>query len=341
MSASWSPRSGLRIVSCGSAGPEDIEGLGSVSFAHGAEDAYRALLGDDWQAELERRGFDRTHPERAWGVRSRRWCAVPGKGGVSRTEELAAAAARAAVGEGDPPNLLLIATSTPRQVSASTAARVADALGWECAAMDVRAGGTGALAAWALAAQALGPGCERALVVGAECMSAYLDPTDLSACMLYGDGASAVLIEFAPGHVGGLRLAHMEHVSASGTPFTVSADLPPHGGEGSWSFDQPDEDYRACLDRARGANVQALRQELDAPPDTYLPYAVTSAQVAEDAEHLGVNGDTVVTTLSTRGCVGAAGCLDAMNEIDLRPGRTLALTAAGGGIATARLVWTT
>ncbi len=338
MSASWGVRSGLRVVACGTAGPGDLEGAGDAGeFDSG--DAYRALLGDGWRGELEARAWSVDHVERTHGVRRRRWCAPPGSGAPARTEDLAAVAARRANAGQPPPQLLLLATSTPRRVSASAAASVAAILGWNCAAMDVRAGGAGALAAWALAAQALGPGCERALVVGAECMSAYLDPGQLTHCLLFGDGAGALLLEYAPGYAGGLQLADVGRASAGGTPFTVPGDPTDEGGGGGRYFGAPDGEYRRCLATARRANVQALGQRLESDPDIFLPYAVTSAQVAEDAQLLGVGEDSVSTTLAAQGCIGAAGCLSALHELGAQAGQTLAFTAAGGGISTARLSW--
>jgi 3-oxoacyl-[acyl-carrier-protein] synthase III len=94
-------------------------------------------------------------------------------------------------------DLLIVATVTPDMLFPSTAAIVADRLGaTEAAAYDLSAGCTGFMYAIAQATGMVGAGLSRrALVIGADVLSKVVDMTDRSTCVLFGDGAGAVVIE--------------------------------------------------------------------------------------------------------------------------------------------------
>jgi 3-oxoacyl-[acyl-carrier-protein] synthase-3 len=94
-------------------------------------------------------------------------------------------------------DLLIVATVTPDMLFPSTAAIVADRLGaTEAAAYDLSAGCTGFMYAIAQATGMVGAGLSTcALVIGADVLSKVVDMTDRSTCVLFGDGAGAVVIE--------------------------------------------------------------------------------------------------------------------------------------------------
>jgi 3-oxoacyl-[acyl-carrier-protein] synthase-3 len=97
-------------------------------------------------------------------------------------------------------DLLVCATSTPDETFPATATRIQAALGMtQGAAMDVQAVCSGFLYALSVADNALRLGqAKRALVVGAETFSRILDWEDRATCVLFGDGAGALLLEATP-----------------------------------------------------------------------------------------------------------------------------------------------
>jgi len=117
------------------------------------------------------------------------------------TSDLGAAAARAALAnaglETGDIDLIIVATSTPDMTYPSTAALIQNKLGMHHgAAFDVHAVCTGFIFAVATADSYLKNGlARRALVIGAETNSRILDWTDRTTCVLFGDGAGAVVME--------------------------------------------------------------------------------------------------------------------------------------------------
>lgn len=130
------------------------------------------------------------------GIRNRY---VAGEGETTST--LATQAARNAIEaagiEADSLDLIILATATPDQTFPATATIVQDALGCNrCVAFDVAAVCSGFLYALGVADAMLRAGsAKRALVIGAETFSRILDWEDRTTCVLFGDGAGAVILE--------------------------------------------------------------------------------------------------------------------------------------------------
>ncbi|MEX0815063.1 MAG: beta-ketoacyl-ACP synthase 3, partial [Dongiaceae bacterium] len=134
------------------------------------------------------------------GIRERR---VAADGEL--TSHLATHAAGAALGAAGLAaadiDLIVLATSTPDQTFPATAARVQAAIGMtRGCAFDIQAVCTGFVYALAVADNFLRLGQARtALVIGAETFSRILDWDDRATCVLFGDGAGAVVLEAAAG----------------------------------------------------------------------------------------------------------------------------------------------
>ena len=98
-------------------------------------------------------------------------------------------------------DLILLATLTPDYWMPSTAALVKEAIGnQKAAAMDVAAACSGFVYAYATAQAYIQSGLARhVLVIGAELLTRFLDYTDRSTCILFGDGAGAVVLSAATG----------------------------------------------------------------------------------------------------------------------------------------------
>ena len=130
------------------------------------------------------------------GIKERRLVAEGEK-----VADLATNAARNALrasgyGPGDI-DMVVVATVSVKDVCPNTACRVADALGIDApAAWDVNTACSGFEYALAQADMAIRSGAaKRALVIGAECLSSITDWDDRSSCVLFGDGAGAVVVE--------------------------------------------------------------------------------------------------------------------------------------------------
>lgn len=120
------------------------------------------------------------------------------------TSDLAIGAARQALEHaglaGKDVDLVIVATVSPDSAFPAVASLVQDAVGARsAAAFDLAAGCSGFIYALATGAQFVASGLyERVLVVGADCLSRLVDWRDRSTCVLFGDGAGAVLLEPAP-----------------------------------------------------------------------------------------------------------------------------------------------
>ncbi|MCG6926500.1 MAG: ketoacyl-ACP synthase III [Acidobacteria bacterium] len=130
------------------------------------------------------------------------------------TSEIAVAAAREAlrrrgIGAGDL-DLIIVATVTPDMIFPATACLVQDKLGATRAwGFDLSAACSGFLYALTTGAQFVQSGTHRrVLVIGADVMTAILDYEDRSTCVLFGDGAGAVLLEPGEGENGILDFSH-------------------------------------------------------------------------------------------------------------------------------------
>jgi 3-oxoacyl-[acyl-carrier-protein] synthase-3 len=174
---------GARIIGTGSALPRRI--------VTNAELAERVDTSDEWIVE-------RT------GIRQRHIA-----GPDETTATLATAAARAALAdagvEASSIGLIVLATATPDNTFPATATKVQAALGCNGGiAFDVAAVCSGFLYALATADSLLKTGmAKRALVIGAETFSRILDWEDRTTCVLFGDGAGAVVLEAQSGEAAG------------------------------------------------------------------------------------------------------------------------------------------
>lgn len=120
--------------------------------------------------------------------------------------------------------LIIVATSTPEYIFPSTASRVQDYLGaMRAGAFDLAAACSGFVYALNMAAQSIATGSVRnAIVIGSETMSRVLDWTDRSTCILFGDGAGAVVLK-GSSVPGGLLAATMRSDGSGGNLLRLPA----------------------------------------------------------------------------------------------------------------------
>jgi 3-oxoacyl-[acyl-carrier-protein] synthase III len=227
-------------------------------------------------------------------------------------------------------DLIIVATSTPDMVFPSTACILQNKLGANGgAAFDVQAVCSGFVYALTVADAMIQTGAAtKALVVGAEVFSRLLDFDDRTTCVLFGDGAGAVVLE------------------ASDTPGILASDLhadgkhvgilcvPGHVSNGSVLGDPLLKmDGQAVFKLAVGVLESAARATLakagktEADIDWLVPHQANIRIMQSTARKLKLSMDKVVVTVDQHGNTSAA----SMRSGQIKPGQTLMLEGVGGG----------
>ena len=240
-------------------------------------------------------------------------------------------------------DLLICATTTPDMVFPSTANLICDMVGIRnIGSFDVQAACTGFIYALTIAAQFIATGsCRKVVVVGADKMSAIIDYTDRATCVIFGDGAGAVLLEASPSGHGivdtllrsdGSGMPHL-HQKAGGsrmppTAKTVAERLHYVHQEGAAV-------YKFAIARmAEVAGEIMERNRLAAADiDWLVPHQANRRIIEATAERMGLPMDRVMVTIHKYGNTTAATiplCLWDYEPM-LRSGNRLVLAAFGGG----------
>ncbi|MFT4046215.1 MAG: beta-ketoacyl-ACP synthase III [Solimonas sp.] len=272
------------------------------------------------------------------GIRSRHVAAPDEK-----TSDLALHAARRAMEaagvEAKDLDLIVIATTTPDMMFPSTAALLQHKLGVKgCAAFDVQAVCTGFVYALAVADKFVAGGQSKcALVVGAEVFSRLLDWSDRRTCVLFGDGAGAVVLK--PSETPGILSTHL-HADGSQSGI-LNVDGAVHNGEIMG---------RAFVHMDGGAVFKFAVRVLDevcretlaannmsgADIDWLVPHQANIRIIQATADKLGLPRERIVTTVERQGNTSAASvplALDtAVRDGRIRPGHKVLLEAVGGGM---------
>ncbi|MDO8419508.1 MAG: beta-ketoacyl-ACP synthase III [Rubrivivax sp.] len=299
----------------------------------------RRLSNDDMVALLAARGVETSD---AWivertGIRARHFA----DDGVV-CSDLALIAARAALQaagrRADDVDLIIVATSTPDMVFPSTACILQHKLGVAgCAAFDLQAVCSGFVYALAVADAMIRAGSARcALIAGSEVFSRILDFNDRTTCVLFGDGAGAVVLEASPepGILASDLHADGRHVGILCVPGTVSGG---HVlGDPLLKMDGPAVFKLAVgvLDSAaRAVLAKAGRTEADL--DWLIPHQANIRIMQGTAKKLKLPLDKLVSTVDEHGNTSAASVPLAL-DVAVRSGRvkrgdTVMLEGVGGG----------
>ncbi len=299
----------------------------------------RRVSNADLAAELAAQGIDTSDDwivERT-GIRARHFVDAG-----TQASDLAVAAARhaleAAACQASDIDLIVLATSTPDMVFPSTACIVQHKLGIVgCPAFDVQAVCSGFVYALTVADALIRTGtARRALVIGAEVFSRILDFKDRGTCVLFGDGAGAVVLEASdsPGILATDLHADGRHVGILCVPGTVS------GGQ---VLGDPllKMDGQAVFKLAVGVLEQAARAVLAKADrsasdiDWLIPHQANIRIMQGTARKLKLGMDKVVVTVDQHGNTSAASiplALDtAVRAGRIQRGQTLMLEGVGGG----------
>jgi 3-oxoacyl-[acyl-carrier-protein] synthase-3 len=235
-------------------------------------------------------------------------------------------------------DLIIVATSTPDMVFPSTATILQHKLGAHgCAAFDLQAVCSGFVYALSVAdAMIRGGGTRCALVIGSEVFSRILDFNDRTTCVLFGDGAGAVVLEasVAPGILACELRADGRHLDILCTPGTVAGGRVL--GTPLLQMDGPAVFKLAVgvLDSAARAVLEkAGRSESDL--DWLIPHQANIRIMTSTAKKLKMSLDKLIVTVDEHGNTSAASVPLAL-DVAVRSGRvqrgdTVLLEGVGGG----------
>ncbi|RMH47572.1 MAG: ketoacyl-ACP synthase III [Alphaproteobacteria bacterium] len=264
------------------------------------------------------------------------------------TSHLAIHAARAAMADGGigaaEIDGLIVATATPDETFPATATRVQHAIGMTHGfAFDVQAVCAGFIYALAAAnAMILAGQARTIMVIGAETFSRILDWTDRSTCVLFGDGAGALILR---GETGSGRPDDRGILSVNLNSDGRHHDLlyvdggPSSTGRAGHVRMEGREVFRHAVEKLAAAGEQALAQAGLTAADVawVVPHQANLRIIRKTADRMGIGMDRVVVTVQEHGNTSAASIPLALSvanaEGRFRRGDLILMEAIGGGLA--------
>ena len=304
------------VIGCGSYLPQKI--------LTNAELAARVDTSDEWITQRS-------------GIRQRHIAAPDEK-----TSDLATQAARAALAsagiDATAVDLVIVATATPDETFPAVATRVQAALGiTRGSAFDVQAVCSGFVYALGVADSLLKTGmATRALVIGAEIFSRILDWNDRTTCVLFGDGAGAVVLEAQSGTDRGILSCHLhadgrQHdllYTSGGVATTQTAGFVKM--QGKEVFRHAVAHLAEVIEEALTANNISI-----AALDWLVPHQANQRIIEATGDRLGLPLEKVVLTVDRHGNTSAASvplAFDtAVKDGRIKKGQLVAFEAMGGG----------
>ena len=303
-----------------------IKGTGSALPARrvdNAELAKQVDTTDEWIVE-------RT------GIRSR-YIAAEGETTATLAADASRRALEAAGVDAAEVGLIVLATATPDQTFPASATKVQAMLGIpDCIAFDVAAVCSGFLYALSVAdAMIRSGGAKTALVIGSETFSRILDWEDRTTCVLFGDGAGAILLQAEDGEAGILATKlhadgrHNELLYVDGGPSTT-------GTVGKLRM-KGREVFRHAVTNLANVLTEVLADTGLTPADIdwVVPHQANARILDATARKLGLPPEKVIVTVDRHANTSAASvplALDvAVRDGRIKRGDLLVLEAMGGG----------
>jgi 3-oxoacyl-[acyl-carrier-protein] synthase-3 len=245
-------------------------------------------------------------------------------------------------------DLLIVATATPEQPIPHTGAFVGDGLGLSCGSFDLAAGCAGFVYELVTGSALLtAGGLRHVLVIGAETLSRVVDPHDRGTCILFGDGAAAVVLEPTPATDDGPGLLAWDlgcDGSATGllgipaggsrlpaTPDTIEDGLQFIKMQGQEVFRRA---VRAVVDSARATLERAGVTADDV--DWFVPHQANARIIEAASNRLGIPAERTVVNISRYGNTSAASIPLALAEVaeagELAAGDLVLMSGFGAGM---------
>ncbi len=238
-------------------------------------------------------------------------------------------------------DLIIVATTTPDRIFPSTACLLQQRLGIQgCPAFDIQAVCTGFIYALSVADNFIrAKSAKKALVIGAETLSKIVDWTDRGTCILFGDGAGAVILEAA--EEAGILSTHLHadgqytglltvNGGISETPDTFAQRSLAIQMKGNEVFKMAVNTLGQIVDETLAANNMQKEQV-----DWLVPHQANIRIISATAKKLRMSMDKVVTTVQEQGNTSAASvplALDtAVRDNRIQRGEVILLEAFGGG----------
>jgi len=289
------------------------------------------------------------------GIRERRVAAAH-----ETTASMGAVAALRAIRtagiEPDDVDLILLATLTPDYWMPSTAALVKEAIGnTKAAAFDVMAACSGFVYAFSTAQAYINAGlAQHVVVIGAELLTRFLDYTDRSTCILFGDGAGAVVLSASdqPGGALGIELttdpqgAYMIWLPAGGAKAPPSADTIARGEH--YVRMEGNATYRFATKTMATTALESIRRSGLTPDDIdlFIPHQANIRIIEAVAKGLDLPMERIFVNLDRYGNTSAASVpialAEAVNEGRVQVGDNVTMVAFGAGFTSGAVTveWT-
>ncbi|OYV21556.1 MAG: 3-oxoacyl-[acyl-carrier-protein] synthase III [Methylococcaceae bacterium NSP1-1] len=273
------------------------------------------------------------------GIKSRR-IAGPNESAASMAEIAARQALEAGGCDPEAIDLIIVATGTPDRIYPSTGCLLQQRLGIKnCIAFDVQAACSGSIFALSIADQYIKSGAAKTvLVVGSEICSRIVDWTDRSTCILFGDGAGAILLSAS--EEAGVLSTHIhsdgeyEDMLYCPNP-QVATDINKH--EAGYISMRGNEVFKVAvntLGRIVDETLEANNMD-KSEIDWLVPHQANIRIIVATAKKLKMSMDQVVVTLENQGNTSSASVLLALNEAirdgRIKRGQVVMLEAFGAG----------
>ena len=266
---------------------------------------------------------------------------------VEASELASVAGQRALAAAGKTPedvDLILVATCTGDSIIPSTASVVQKQMGaWNAAAMDLNAACTGFLYGLVVGTNMIRGGSnETVLVIGTEKLHHLMDFTDRNTCVLFGDGAGAVVLEPSSNDAGMLAsnlgmdgsVGHILQVPVDGTQGDRGPVDPALSGIGI----KGQELFKRAVTKMAESSVMSLAEaglNVD-DVDLLVPHQANVRILDATARRLGLDEAKVFVNIQSYGNTSAAtvpvALTEALEQGRISPGDTILFTAFGGGL---------
>ncbi|MGZ8161681.1 MAG: beta-ketoacyl-ACP synthase III [Methylobacter sp.] len=273
------------------------------------------------------------------GIKSRR-IAGPDETASSMAEIAARQAIEASACDPEEIDLIIVATGTPDRIYPSTGCLLQQRLGIKnCVAFDVQAACSGSIFALSIADQYIKSGAaNKILVIGSEICSRVVDWTDRSTCILFGDGAGAVLLS-ASDEMGILST----HIHSDGEYEALlycpnpQASTESNKQEAGYINMRGNEVFKVAVNTlGRIVDETLAANNMDkSEVDWLVPHQANIRIIEATAKKLKMSMDQVVVTLENQGNTSSASVLLAFNEAvrdgRIQRGQVVLLEAFGAG----------